>query len=687
MVSSVHVLHVDDDPSFGELVAEFLDREGDQFEISTATSANEGLEYLTDDSHAVDCIVSDFDMPHTSGIEFLEDVRDDHPELPFILFTGKGSEDVASDAISAGATDYLQKGGGTDQYTVLANRIHNAVDQYRSRRRAAEHERITDVMRDLHRALVYADTVEKIERGVCEILSDADPYLTACIAGVDPNTMQIEPRTWAGKDAGYFETLDMCIDANSPGRHAPGGRAYHEREIAISQNIPDDPEYEEWRKQAIKRGFRALAVVPLEHNDGLYGLLAVFADRRYAFDEQEQELLAELGDDIAHAMHAQQVQADLRNRDRAINEAPVGVTITDPEQPDNPTVYVNDEFTKVTGYTPNDILGENHHRILQGPETNEEPVAEIREAIDSKERVTVELRNYRKNGDLFWNRVSVAPVYDSEGELANYIGFQEGVTDRKESEQQLRRNELRFEALFNDPNLLVGLLETDGTVVDVNETAVEYIEADRDAVIGEPFWTTPWWGDEMRPVISEKVEQAAAGRYVEYDADLTKPNGNQYSVTGVIRPVTDESGDVVSLIVSARDVTDRVSRERILDSILEHTTVPMFLKSRAGEYILVNDAFRSLFNLDGTDVHGQTDADLFDREMASEVQKNDRRVLETGDPLEIEERIIVDGDERVYLSSKTPVYDIGTASDPDSPVAIFGVASDITDRGRPQSDQ
>jgi PAS domain S-box-containing protein len=679
MDNPVHVLHVDDDPRLGELVAEFLKRESDHLDIATLTSANEGLEYLDDDGHTVDCIVSDFDMPHMTGIEFLETVREDHPELPFILFTGKGSEEVASEAISAGATDYLQKGSGTEKYTVLANRIRNAVDQYRSRRRADEHERITDVMRNLNRALVYADSVAEIEHDVCRTLSDADPYLTACIAGVDTDTMRIDPRTWAGDDAGYFEILDMCIDADSPGRHAPGGRAYHEREIAVSQDIPDDPQYEDWREQATERGFRALAVVPLEYDETLYGLLAVFADRRYAFDERELELLTALGDDIAHAMHAQQVQTDLRNRDRAIDEAPVGVSITDPDQPDNPIIYVNDEFVEVTGYSPDEILGENH-RILQGPETSEEPVEEMREAIDAEERVTVELRNYRTDGDLFWNRVSIAPVYDSDGELTNYIGFQEEVTGRKQSETQLRRNERRFEALFNDPNLLVGLLETDGTVLGVNETAMEYIDVERDAVIGEAFWMTPWWDDEMRPVIEEKIERAATGRYVEYEADLTKPDSEQYSVAGVIRPVTNERGDVVSLIVSARDVTGRVRRERILDTILEHTTVPMFLKNRAGEYILVNNAFRNLFDLDDTDVRGRTDAELFDSDMASEVQKNDRQVLDTGEPLEVEEQILVDGDERVYLSSKTPVYDIGTAADPDTPVAIFGVASDITDR-------
>ncbi len=126
MTERVRVLHVDDEPGFAELAAEFLEREDDRIEVVTATSAADGLDVLADEP--VDCVVSDYDMPGRNGIEFLESVRGDHPELPFVLFTGKGSEEVASDAFSAGATDYLQKEGGTDQYTLLANRVLNYVE-------------------------------------------------------------------------------------------------------------------------------------------------------------------------------------------------------------------------------------------------------------------------------------------------------------------------------------------------------------------------------------------------------------------------------------------------------------------------------------------------------------------------------------------------------------------------------
>lgn len=132
----ITILYVDDEPDLGELVATYLEQENDQFNTETASDATSALTRLADTTF--DCIISDYDMPGQNGIEFLESVREDYPDIPFILYTGKGSEEVASDAISAGATDYLQKGRGTDQYTVLANRVQNVVEKYRSQRVANE---------------------------------------------------------------------------------------------------------------------------------------------------------------------------------------------------------------------------------------------------------------------------------------------------------------------------------------------------------------------------------------------------------------------------------------------------------------------------------------------------------------------------------------------------------------------
>ena len=146
---AVHVLHVDDQQPLRELAAEALERADDDLVVHTAASGDAGLDVLAADP--IDCIVSDYEMPRMDGLEFLAAVRERDSDVPFILFTGQGSEQIASEAISAGVTDYLQKETGTEQYTVLANRIENAVEQRRSRKRL-------DELRQGYRTLIERST-------------------------------------------------------------------------------------------------------------------------------------------------------------------------------------------------------------------------------------------------------------------------------------------------------------------------------------------------------------------------------------------------------------------------------------------------------------------------------------------------------------------------------------------------
>lgn len=128
MTATVTILHVDDESSFLDLSAEFLSQEDDRFEIVGETDPTTALDRL--DTEEFDCIVSDYQMPSMTGIEFLDAVRETHPSLPFILFTAEGSAAVASDAISAGATDYLRKRTEPEQYQHLATRILHAVESF-----------------------------------------------------------------------------------------------------------------------------------------------------------------------------------------------------------------------------------------------------------------------------------------------------------------------------------------------------------------------------------------------------------------------------------------------------------------------------------------------------------------------------------------------------------------------------
>jgi PAS domain S-box-containing protein len=144
MTRSIHVLHVDDEPDFAEMAGTFLEREDSRFDIETTTSSDQALDRLAEDRF--DCVVSDYDMPGRNGVEFLKAVREEYSDLPFILFTGKGSEEIASEAISAGATDYLQKESGTDQYKVLANRVTNVYERYQTAQDLVETTELYETM-------------------------------------------------------------------------------------------------------------------------------------------------------------------------------------------------------------------------------------------------------------------------------------------------------------------------------------------------------------------------------------------------------------------------------------------------------------------------------------------------------------------------------------------------------------
>jgi PAS domain S-box-containing protein len=122
-------------------------------------------------------------------------------------------------------------------------------------------------------------------------------------------------------------------------------------------------------------------------------------------------------------------------RERAVIATDITFAITDPRQPDNPLIWVNPSFTRVTGYEAAEAVGRNC-RFLQGPATDPAAVAEIREALEANRAVTTTLLNYRKDGTAFWNQLSVSPVFDGNGTLVSFVGVQTDVTERVRVERE-----------------------------------------------------------------------------------------------------------------------------------------------------------------------------------------------------------------------------------------------------------
>ena len=391
MSERIDVLHVDDDPSVLDLTEAFLERELGSVAVTTVAEPSAALDRLDDGEF--DCVVSDYDMPGTDGLELFEAIHAEHRRLPFVLYTGKGSEEIASQALNAGVTGYFQK-GGPEQLRRLANRVEQAVDEHRTREIADRYSTVIDALG----YPVYVVDETGVFRFVNEPFADLTGYDREEIVGSKPSLI---------KDDDAVEEAEHRL-----GRVLSGSGPDVERfSVDI---VPKEGEPIPCRDH--------MAALPYEGEcfEGSVGIL------RDVSDEHER-------------------REELETKTRALDEAPVGITITDPDLPDNPMVYVNDRFVELTGYDRDDAVGVNC-RFLQGKDTDEEPVSRLREAIDAEEPESVELLNYRKDGTPFWNRVSIAPIRDGDGSVSEWVGFQEDITAFKEREAALERQNERLDA-------------------------------------------------------------------------------------------------------------------------------------------------------------------------------------------------------------------------------------------------
>jgi len=507
----IRVLYVGADSEDTGMLSTALERERDRFTVETVRTVADAVERLADD--AVDCLVSDYDLPEGNGIELLETVREEHPALPFIIYTSRGNEAVASEAISAGVTDYLRKAPGAEQHAELATRITNAVEDYRSQQAVSErnralqsYERIVNSMQET--ACIYdaEGRFETVNRALAEW------YDTTC-AALEGQTSELVPRIRAeGETDRYQELLDGTreelsgeIEAEFPG-HGHAVVAYQLTPLFVEGSI-----------------------------DGVVGVARDVTDQK----EREQELL---------------------RTKRAIDEAPVGVTITDPDRTDNPLIYVNNHYRHLTGYSLSELLGENC-RLLQGENTEPEPVATMRDAIDAEERVTVELRNYRKDGTEFWNRVRIAPVRDDDGTVVNYVGFQQDITARKRREQRLEETSSRLEALFENSPDMIDVLDADGTIRDVNQRFCAELGYDESEVLGRSIWEFDLTFD------AEDVQTQLSGFSVDerrkFEGLYERRDGSTMPVEVHLLRLNLDGED--RFLAISRDITERKEREQELE--------------------------------------------------------------------------------------------------------------------------
>jgi PAS domain S-box-containing protein len=554
----IRVLHVDDSPDITKLTATFLQRKDDRFSVETANSAEEGLQLLAESE--IDCIVSDYQMPGLNGIEFLESVVEEHPNLPFILYTGKGSEEVASEAIRAGVTDYLQKESGTNDYALLANRILNAVSSRQRQRRinffeTLEHE-LTELSinflrvgeRDIDalidRTLEKLGTLVNADRSYIFDVDHGAGTLSNthewCSSDVEPqiDMLQDVPQDtlpWWTQKLNSFENITIPNVSELP----PEAEA--EQEILQQQNI------------------ESLIVTPMILNDELVGFIGFdWVDEQEAWSDEFINILRMTSELITSARKRKEYQQELKEFETIIEALTDAVYVLDEE---GQFTYINDEFVELVDYNRERILG-SMPSLIKREEAVEQAEHQLGRLLssDGPETASFEVTVHPRDGSpiVCEDHMGVLP-YNGD-QFNGSVGTLRDVTDRRKRKQELQSLKSQYETLVeNFPDGAVFLINSDLEVIRTG---------------GEELSTVGLSPDDVRrtkphDLFSEKIadelcyyfEEALDGNGNTFEQEY---GGERYRIQTVPLQTEDVGTDHVMAV--SQNVTERIEDRHNLEA-------------------------------------------------------------------------------------------------------------------------
>ena len=588
--TSIHVLHVDDEPDFADMAATFLETEDERFTVETTTSAAEGLERLTSD---IDCIVSDYDMPGQNGIAFLKQVREEYPELPFILYTGKGSEEVASDAISAGVTDYLQKESGTDQYTVLANRIANAVEKFRAQEALEASQKRLSLF------------IEQSPLGVIEWNESFEAVrVNDAAEGILGYTeAELKGRSWEAivpesEREAVNEVVTDLLDAE-------GG--YH----SVNENVRKDGTRItcEWHNRVI--------------TDETGDPFAIFSQFQDISDRKQSE---------------RELEQATERIEFALNQVNAGVWELDCET-DTITSYPTHCLVfEADIETVSDVVERVH------PDDRPRAESAVQTAVETGDALSVELKT-RPDIDTEWVALQINPIED-EGTVSRVIGLARDISDRKARQLKLTDLQQRTQALMHTSTrkeaARVATDAADG-VLDAPLSGVHLLNDREDMLepaaivdrVADAFDEVPSYQREVSPgsraaliwSVFERGESLRIDNTHEH-AQLTEPtpagsliihpmDGHGVFIVSSDEPHAFTDTDEVIVEILATTLTtalDRVERERacrdrereleatnaVLSTLFETLPVGVLAENAARDVIAVNQRLFELFEMPDT---------------------------------------------------------------------------------------
>jgi PAS domain S-box-containing protein len=562
--TQIRVLHVDDQRDLAELTSDFLERENDDFTVVTETDVENGMDRIA--SEPIDCVVSDYDMPGHNGLEFLEQVRAEHGDIPFILFTGKGSEEIASEAISAGVTDYLQKASGTDQYTVLANRIENAVEHHRSQRAVeATEEKLLQLAERTDDILFMFD-------------GDWDTLLFINSAYED---------IWGGSIAELRDDPTAFLDHIHPDDRARAKRSLKR----LQQGEPDTIEYRIHTDEGDQRWVRG-ETNPIFDDEGNVSRITGFV--RDITDQKTRE---------------QELQA----RATAMEAAADGISILNDEQE---FIFMNEAHTEIYGFDdPNALLGESWRACYDDADITQFESEILPQFADTGEwhgEMTVTTATGETiHQDLLLKRLD-------DGRIVRVV---RDITDRKEREQELER----YKILTKEVTDGISVVDEDGTIQYENPAFEQLLGYDRSTREGTTAFE--YMHPEDRQEVMERFASLVADDGPETDRvqyRMQHADGSWRWLESEASARPDSTLD--GYVITSRDITERKNRERELEryaAIVDNMTDTAFIIGTDGHLEFANETALTYADVSLAEIEGKPIMKLT-RQMAASESDADR---------------------------------------------------------------
>jgi PAS domain S-box-containing protein len=565
LIFTISVLYVDDEPGFLEVGRSYLEQSS-EFTVTTVQSGSAALDRLK--SNGIQAIVSDYQMPVMDGIEFLKKVRTADKHIPFIMFTGKGREEIAIEAFENGADFYLQKMGEPKPlYAELMLKIKTAVEHRRADAQVTSLNRLYTVLSATNKAFIRIHDKKELLHEICRIAVDDGGFMMAWAGLVNHEKHVIEPTASAGYGENYLDTITISID-DTPGGHGPTGTAFRKRTFNVCNDIKHDPKMATWRKGALERGYQSLAAFPFALGTKNAGVITFFASEPGFFTDQIIRLLDEQAWDISFALvtlshekqriiteHKLEI-SELQYR-RLFETAQDAILILDGNTGE--VTDANKFILDMLGYPLEYFIGKHLWELgfIRDKSIAQQAFTELKtNGYIRYENIPLET----KDGKCF-NVEIISNVY-LVGEKKIIQCNIRDITDKKIIHDVLTASEIRYRRLFETAQDGILIIDGDsGEIIDANKFILDMLGFPLDDFIGRHLWELGFLKDKAFAKTS--FAKLKTEGYIRYeDLPLETKQGNVKNVEFISNVYF--VGEKKIIQCNIRDITDRKHAENAL---------------------------------------------------------------------------------------------------------------------------